>query len=102
MRSTVTIVLAIAAATGLPAQSVTVVKNATVLTVTNGTMENTDLLLRDGKIAEIGSGIAVPTGATTIDATGKFVMPGIIDPHSHMMTDAINEGSQSITSMARD
>lgn len=79
----------------------TLIRNATVLTVTRGTLENTDVLLRDGKIAAIGSGLNAPAGARVIDATGKYVMPGIIDPHSHMMLDAINEGSLSVTSMVR-
>src|SRR4051812_13498725 len=48
------------------------IKNATVMTVTRGTLTNTDLLLRDGKIAQIGKGLTAPAGAITIDATGKF------------------------------
>ena len=43
---------------------------------------------------------SLPAGAQTIDGTGKFVIPGIIDPHSHMMSDATNEGTLSVTSMA--
>jgi imidazolonepropionase-like amidohydrolase len=79
----------------------TLIKNATVLTVTKGTLENTDLLLQNGKIAQIGKNLTAPAGAQVIDATGKYVMPGIIDPHSHSMADAINEGSLSVTSMVR-
>lgn len=79
----------------------TLIRNATVLTVTNGTLENTDILLRDGRIAAIGTSLQAPAGATVVDATGKYVMPGIIDPHSHMMLDAINEGALSVTSMVR-
>ena len=79
----------------------TLIKNATVLTVTKGTLESTDVLLQNGKIAQIGRNIAAPAGAQVIDASGKFVMPGIIDPHSHMMSDAVNEGSLSVTSMVR-
>src|SRR5688572_25037126 len=79
----------------------TLIRNATVLTVTKGTLQNTDVLLQNGKIAQIGQNLAAPTGAKVVDATGKFVMPGIIDPHSHMMADAINEGSLSVTSMVR-
>lgn len=80
---------------------VTLIKNATVLTVTKGDLANTDILIRDGKIAQIGTNIQAPAGAVVIDATGKYVMPGIIDAHSHMMLDAINEGSLSVTSMVR-
>jgi imidazolonepropionase-like amidohydrolase len=79
----------------------TLIKNATVLTVTKGKLENTDLLLQNGKIAQIGKNLTAPAGAQVIDATGKYVMPGIIDPHSHSMADAINEGSLSVTSMVR-
>ncbi len=77
------------------------IKNATVVTVTNGTLAATDVLLRDGKIAQIGKNLSAPNGGTTIDGTGKFLSPGIIDPHSHLMADAINEGSRSVTSMVR-
>jgi imidazolonepropionase-like amidohydrolase len=79
----------------------TLIRNATVLTITGGTLTNSDILIRNGKIAAIGSGLTAPASATVLDATGKFVMPGIIDPHSHMMSDAINEGSLSVTSMVR-
>ncbi|HXT18719.1 MAG TPA: amidohydrolase [Gemmatimonadaceae bacterium] len=79
----------------------TLIKNATVLTVTKGKLENTDLLLQNGKIAAIGKNLSAPAGAQVIDASGKYVMPGIIDPHSHTMIDAVNEGSLSVTSMVR-
>jgi imidazolonepropionase-like amidohydrolase len=79
----------------------TLIRNATVLTVTKGTLQNTDLLLQGGKIARVGQNLQAPAGAAVVDATGKFVMPGIIDPHSHMMSDAVNEGSLSVTSMVR-
>ena len=79
----------------------TLIRNATVMTVTKGTMPNTDILIQNGKIAQIGKNLAAPAGATVIDGTGKWVMPGIIDPHSHMMADAINEGTLSVTSMVR-
>jgi imidazolonepropionase-like amidohydrolase len=77
------------------------IKNATVLTVTKGTLQNADILIRNGKIAQVGQNLAAPAGAAVVDATGKYVMPGIIDPHSHAMSDATNEGSLSVTSMVR-
>src|SRR5882672_1569209 len=79
----------------------TLIRNATVLTVTQGTLENTDVLIRKGKIVAVGKNLKGSAGARVIDATGKFVMPGIIDCHSHSMLDAINEGSLAVTSMAR-
>jgi imidazolonepropionase-like amidohydrolase len=79
----------------------TLIRNATILTVSHGTLQNSDILLRRGKIAAIGQNLKASPDALVIDATGKFVMPGIIDCHSHSMLDAINEGSLSVTSMAR-
>ncbi|MGH9942252.1 MAG: amidohydrolase [Pyrinomonadaceae bacterium] len=80
----------------------TLIRNATILTVTRGTLRNADLLIRDGKIAAIGPNLsAAAAGARVLDATGKFVMPGIVDAHSHSMSDAINEGSLAVTSMVR-
>ncbi len=73
------------------------IKNGTVLTITKGNLTETDVLIRDGKIAQIGKGIAAPQGAKVIDATGLFVMPGIIDAHSHIALDQINEGTNAIT-----
>lgn len=103
----VTAIATLAAAAGAQqapaAQAVgpTLIKNATIMTVTKGKLENTDLLLQNGKIARIGKNLTAPAGAQVIDATGKFISPGIIDPHSHSMADAINEGSLSVTSMVR-
>jgi len=83
------------------AKNEVLIKNATVMTAIKGTLENTDILIRDGKIARIGKNLNASAGAQTIDATGKYVTPGIIDCHSHLMLDAINEGSLSVTSMTR-
>jgi len=60
------------------------IKGGTVITVTKGTIENGDVLVKDGKISEVGQNIRAPKSAVVIDATGKFVMPGIIDAHSHI------------------
>src|SRR4026209_1185852 len=79
----------------------TLIKNATVLTVTRGTLANTDVLIRNGKIAAVGKNLSASPNARVIDATGKFVMPGIIDCHSHSMLDTINEGTLAVTSMVR-
>src|SRR5450432_3269887 len=75
------------------------IQNATVLTVTKGTIEKGSVLVRDGKIAAVGANITAPSGATVIDANGKFLMPGIIDCHSHIIAEAINEGTLSVSSM---
>ena len=73
------------------------IKNGTVLTVTKGTLAETDVLIKDGKIAQVGKGIAAPQGVKVIDASGLYVMPGIIDAHSHIALDQINEGTNAIT-----
>jgi imidazolonepropionase-like amidohydrolase len=91
--------LAIGFAGVLAAQATVLIKNATVHTITNGTLQNTSILVRDGKIAEIGANILVPNGAKVIDASGMHVMPGIIDSHVHYPADAINEGSVAVSSM---
>jgi len=75
------------------------IRNATILTVSHGTIEHGSILIRDGKIAEVGASINAPKDAQVIDATGQFVMPGIIDCHSHIAAESINEGSVSVSSM---
>lgn len=80
------------------AGEVTIIKNAKILTITKGNLEGS-ILIRDGKIAEIGQSVMVPPDAKVIDAGGQYVMPGIIDCHSHIATEAINEGTLSLTSM---
>jgi imidazolonepropionase-like amidohydrolase len=87
-------------AIGAKASEVTLIKSGTILTVTKGTIENGDILIRDGKIAEVGKGLTAPEGAKVIDASGLFVMPGIIDCHSHIaVAGSVNEGSVSVSSM---
>ncbi len=73
------------------------IRGGTVVTITNGDHPNTDVLIMNGKIAEIGPNLQAPRGVTVIDATGKFVLPGLLDDHSHMGVDrGINEGSRSV------
>lgn len=78
----------------------TVIRNATILTVSQGTIENGSILIRNGKIAAVGQDVPVPTGAKVIDATGQYVIPGIIDAHSHLAADGgLNEASIAVSSM---
>lgn len=88
-------------AQGSRVKSETLIRNATLLTVTRGTLTNSDLLIRNGKIAAVGKNLKADASAKVIDATGKFVLPGIVDCHSHSMLDTINEGTLSVTSMVR-
>ncbi|MCA1559082.1 MAG: amidohydrolase family protein [Acidobacteria bacterium] len=74
-------------------------KGATVVTVTKGTIPNGTVLIRDGKIAAVAATVDVPSGAEVIDVTGRFISPGIIDAHSHIASDSINEGGTTVSSM---
>ncbi len=72
------------------------IQNGTLITMDDGIMEKTDLLIRNGKIEQIAKDIEV-SNIKTIDATGLYVMPGIIDAHSHLGIDAVNEASNPVT-----
>jgi imidazolonepropionase-like amidohydrolase len=91
--------LAAVFACALPAAAQDIaIRNATVLTVANGTIENGTVLVRGGRITAVGRDVAIPAGVQVIDGTGMYVMPGIIDAHSHMAIEGgINEGSESVT-----
>ncbi len=91
----------VSAQTARASQGETLIRNATILTVTRGTLQNSDVLIRNGKIAAVGKNLNAGANAKVIDGTGKYVLPGIIDCHSHSMLDAINEGTLAVTSMAR-
>lgn len=82
----------------LPKAEKLLIKNATVWTnEADGVLENTDVLLIDGKISTIGKGID-GGGAKEIDGTGKHLTSGIIDEHSHIaISRGVNEGTQAVT-----
>src|SRR5262249_11645164 len=101
--------LALAAVVGFPGSTarvggqgqtgVVAIRKATLLTVTQGTIANGTIVLQNGKIAALGTNVTVPSGAEVIDGAGKFVSPGLIDAHSHIANDDINEGGTSVSSM---
>ncbi len=62
----------------------TLIANATVLDGAGHRLEHASVLLKDGKVAAIGTNLAVPSGTTTIDAQGRWVTPGIVDIHTHL------------------
>lgn len=62
----------------------TLIENATIMTAAGEEIQGGDLLMRNGVIVAIGQDLAAPSGAVVIDATGRFVTPGIIDDHSHL------------------
>ncbi len=77
----------------LPEQpAAVVVRNATVWTQgPQGTLTEADLLVEDGRIVSVGTDLDAPSGAVEIDAQGKHVTPGLIDPHIHSGTNGTNE-----------
>jgi imidazolonepropionase-like amidohydrolase len=91
----------LAALLGLTLRAQTIViRNATILTISNGNI-NGSVVVHDGKIAQVGEKVSMPEGAQIIDAGGGFLMPGIVDCHTHIAVDGrINEHSVSISSMA--
>lgn len=75
----------------LPTTETILIKNATVWTnESDGILQNTDVLLKDGKISKIGKNIS-ESGATVVDGTGKHLTSGIIDEHSHIGAASIND-----------
>ena len=60
-----------------------------------GKIEHGIVIVKDGKITAVGADVAIPAGATRIDATGKMVTPGIIDPESVFGLDEVDAVSQT-------
>jgi imidazolonepropionase-like amidohydrolase len=78
------------------------IRNATVLTVTKGTIPGGSILIRAGKIAAVGADLKAPDGVMVLDANGLVAMPGMIDTHSHMaIAGGVNEMSLSIVPEVR-
>src|SRR3954451_13986731 len=79
------------------ASRATLIRNVTILTAAGPTIRGGSLLLRDGKIADVGTSVTAPSDALTIDGTGKYVTPGIIDNHSHIGAGSVpaDEGTQT-------
>jgi len=85
----------------IPTQETILIKNTTVWTSDKeGVLKNTDVLIKNGKIAKIGKGLSDAT-AKVIDGTNKHLSAGIIDEHSHVAAMSTNEGAQSVTSEVR-
>jgi imidazolonepropionase-like amidohydrolase len=82
------------------------ITNGTVFTITQGILESGTVLTENGRIAAIGEKIQIPENARVYDATGKVVLPGLIDAHCHVgifpegigrMHDESNEATDPIT-----
>jgi imidazolonepropionase-like amidohydrolase len=86
----------------LPKVETILVKNATVWTnEKEGILQNTDVIVQNGKISKLGKGLTVPSGGRTIDGTGKHLTSGIIDEHSHIALFAVNEAGQTSSAEVR-
>jgi imidazolonepropionase-like amidohydrolase len=73
------------------------IQDATVLTVTNGTIEGGDVLVQDGDIAAVGEDVDAPGDVEVYDASGRYVMPGIVDAHVHIGISNVNEATNPVT-----
>ena len=68
----------------------------------DGTLEDADMLVRDGKIVAVGRELEAPAGAVVVDGRGKHVTAGLIDAHSHTaIQGAVNEGTNITTAEVR-
>ena len=90
---------------GLKTGGQVLIRNATVLTMTSPPLKQTSILVRDGRIAAIGANLTADPNMAVIDASGLYVMPGIIDTHSHIMfadgMRGVNESTRSIVAEVR-
>ncbi len=74
-----------------------VLKGGTVLTITKGIIENGTVVIQNGKIKAVGKNVSIPSGVKVLDVSGKYVMPGIVDSHSHVALADINEATDPVT-----
>lgn len=83
--------------TTTPKQETVLFQNATVWTnEKDGILEETDVLIENGKIAAVGKDLTAPSSAKVIDANGKHLTSGVIDEHSHIaISKGVNEGGQA-------
>ncbi len=92
------IIIGLALMPGLLSGQDLLIKNGTILTISSGTLLNGDILILKGVIDKIGQNIEPPEGVRVIDASGKYVMPGIIDSHTHIALTGTNESGETISS----
>lgn len=91
-------VVAVSLAMNLFAQDLAL-KGGTVLTISQGVIPNGTVLIQNGKITAFGEDVTIPPGVRVIDCSGKFIMPGIIDSHTHIALSSgdINEATDPVT-----
>ena len=67
------------------------IQGATILTMTHGIIANGTVVIENGKITAVGAKVAIPAEAQVINAAGEYVLPGLVDPHSHLGVYALPE-----------
>jgi len=83
---------------GMAADDSLLLKNGNILTVSDDAIENGDILIAGGKIIKVGKDLEAKEGAKIVDLDGRWVMPGIIDSHSHIAIDGgVNEMGNLMT-----
>jgi imidazolonepropionase-like amidohydrolase len=102
MTRAVLVLMAAMAATPAGADTIAI-RGGTVLTVgPQGILTGATVVIRDGRIVSVGAGVDVPAGARVIDATGRYLIPGIIDAHSHTAVEGnVNECTDVVTAEVR-
>ncbi|GIX34647.1 MAG: periplasmic amidohydrolase [Lysobacteraceae bacterium] len=86
-----------------PQPEALLIRGATVWTLgPQGVLEQADVLVRKGRIAEVGRGLAAPRGAEVVEAEGMHLTPGLVDAHSHTAVDGnVNEPTHAVTAEVR-
>jgi len=97
MRKSICLILILVAAALCAQAQDLALKGGTILTVTRGVIPGGTLLIQGGKITAVGKEAAVPAGVKVIDVTGMYVMPGIVDSHSHIALTDVNEATDPVT-----
>jgi len=98
VRLSLVVSLSLVASAQKPAPEDIVFSGATVMTASHGTIEHGAVWVHAGKIAGVGTSVSAPATAVQVDATGMWMTPGIIDPHSHSALDGdVNEATSPVT-----
>jgi len=102
MTAVVLAALALAAPTAAPEKTFAIMGGTVITVGPQGTIPNGTVLVRGKRILAVGAGIPVPPGTPVVNATGQYVMPGIIDAHSHTAAEQnVNECTDVVTAEVR-
>jgi imidazolonepropionase-like amidohydrolase len=85
------------AAAAAQAARVVALRGATVHTAAGPPIANATIVIRDGRIAAVGANVAIPSGAEIVDVSGKQIIPGMIDNHSHIGADPSDLNEQAVS-----